>query len=416
MCCNLVDYNKISSYATWLLLLIGHLAILGTLFKSSLLSPEQPEMRQLHRRETLEMEHRGPEIRMVHDQAKQAVNSSLDLRLEKDSNQCPLGYYRLPEMESCDQWLACDDIEERIVVTHTNLGNGLGKSFSKASLDGVPVAFIRTREDKLTSEKIVNRVRLGFENLKMLQPHPRITQLLGYCLAGNTTVMITELGQYGDLRQFLLSAEYKEFSLLQRFDTALQVVEALEYVHESPGGSRINCDMNTVGQALAQFIVLSDYRVVLNDVDDLPSGDSRTNKKSQCVVGRSNINATADHSFEAPERRWPWPGKLPKQIDPAELRRVLKGKVEDYTGNIELKSPPVDEKSDVWKIPFLVEKVLTSGINVESRLGKRVLSLVARLKPLLEDCLEKKPEDRPSAKTVVSRLQRMTRRIEELGW
>lgn len=114
--------------------------------------------------------------------------------------------------------------------------------------------------------------------------------------------------------------------------------------------------MNTVGQALAQFIVLSDYRVVLNDVDDLPSGDSRTNKKSQCVVGRSNINATAgkchfysdldhstanqsnlDHSFEAPERRWPWPGKLPKQIDAAELRRVLKGKVEDYTGNIELK-------------------------------------------------------------------------------
>lgn len=49
----------------------------------------------------------------------------------------------------------------------------------------------------------------------------------------------------------------------------------------------------------------------------------------------------------------------------------------------------MDEKSDVWKIPFLVEKVLTSGINVESRLGKRVLSLVARLKPLLEDCLEK---------------------------
>jgi hypothetical protein len=61
----------------------------------------------------------------------------------------------------------------------------------------------------------------------MLQPHPRITQLLGYCLAGNTTVMITELGQYGDLRQFLLSAEYKEFTLLQRFDTALQVISLM---------------------------------------------------------------------------------------------------------------------------------------------------------------------------------------------
>ena len=47
-------------------------------------------------------------------------------------------FFRLPEMESCDQWLACDDIEKRIVVTHTNLGNGLGKSFSRASLDGRP--------------------------------------------------------------------------------------------------------------------------------------------------------------------------------------------------------------------------------------------------------------------------------------
>ena len=70
--------------------------------------------------------------------------------------------------------------------------------------------------------------------------------------------------------------------------------------------------MNTVGQALAQFIVLEDFRVVLNDVDDLPKGDSRLNLKSQCVVGRHNINSSADHSFEAPERRWPWPDKYPK--------------------------------------------------------------------------------------------------------
>ena len=90
------------------------------------------------------------------------------------------------------------------------------------------------------------------------------------------------------------------------------MTDAIGYIHNSPDGGRINCDMNTVGQALAQFIVLEDFRVVLNDVDDLPKGDSRLNIKSQCVVGRHNINSSADHSFEAPERRWPWPDKYPK--------------------------------------------------------------------------------------------------------
>ena len=69
----------------------------------------------------------------------------------------------------------------------------------------------------------MDRVRRGFNNLKMLQPHPRVTQLLGYCIAGNITVMITELGTWGDLRQFLLTNTFKEFTMAQRTDIALQV-------------------------------------------------------------------------------------------------------------------------------------------------------------------------------------------------
>ena len=81
----------------------------------------------------------------------------------------------------------------------------------------------RKKVNSINSGKIVNRVRQGFENLKMLQPHPRVTQLLGYCIAGNITVMITELGTWGDLRQFLLTNTFKEFSMAQRTDIALQV-------------------------------------------------------------------------------------------------------------------------------------------------------------------------------------------------
>jgi serine/threonine protein kinase len=285
---------------------------------------------RLVRRDVIEME--IPEMK--------SNSSFLDNRIERESYQCPVGYFRLSSMNHCRPWLDCSNIEDTIQLTQKDVGNGLGKMFSKAELDGMQVAFIRTREDKLTSEKIVNRVRQGFNNLKMLQPHPRVTQLLGYCIAGNITVMITELGTWGDLRQFLLTNTFKDFSMAQRTDIALQVTDAIGYIHNSPGGSKINCDMNTVGQALAQFIVLEDFRVVLNDVDDLPAGDSNRNIKSQCVVGRHNINSSADHSFEAPERRWPWPDKYPKEIDPEEFEAKLRGSAaEDYSGEIEFKSP-----------------------------------------------------------------------------
>merc|ERR1712226_1497888 len=235
----------------------------------------------------------------------------------------------------------------------------------------------------------------------MLQPHPRVTQLLGYCIAGNITVMITELGTWGDLRQFLLTNTFKEFTMAQRTDIALQVTDAIGYIHDSPGGSRINCDMNTVGQALAQFIVLEDFRVVLNDVDDLPPGDSKLNLKSQCVIGRHNVNSSADHSFEAPERRWPWPDKYPKEIDPEEFEAKLRpmgNNGEDYTGEIEFKSPQVDEKSDIWKLPDLIEKILISGIPSEGIQAKRVKAMLSHLKPIMRECKVKQPEKLKSCK------------------
>jgi serine/threonine protein kinase len=362
---------------------------------------------RLVRRDVIEME--IPESK--------SNSSFLDNRIERESYQCPVGYFRLNTMNHCRPWLDCSNIEDTIQLTQKDVGNGLGKMFSKAELDGMQVAFIRTREDKLTSDKIVNRVRQGFNNLKMLQPHPRVTQLLGYCIAGNITVMITELGTWGDLRQFLLTNTFKEFSMAQRTDIALQVTDAIGYIHNSPGGSKINCDMNTVGQALAQFIVLEDFRVVLNDVDDLPAGDSSKNIKSQCVVGRHNINSSADHSFEAPERRWPWPDKYPKEIDPEEFSAKLRGSAaEDYSGDIEFKSPQVDEKSDIWKLPDLIEKILISGIPSEGVEAKRVKAMLSHLKPIMRECKAKQPEKRPTAKVVSNHLYRLEKKLENLGW
>jgi len=406
--------NKTRSHNCWLMLAIIHLIMIATIMLSSqyitaLTNLASHHQKGLHRRDVIEMD--IPEIK--------ANTSFMDQRIERESYQCPNGYFRLGKMSYCQPWLDCNAIEDQIKLTQKDVGNGLGKMFSKAELDGMKVAFIRTREDKLTSGKIVDRVRRGFNNLKMLQPHPRVTQLLGYCIAGNITVMITELGTWGDLRQFLLTNTFKEFTMAQRTDIALQVTDAIGYIHNSPGGSRINCDMNTVGQALAQFIVLEDFRVVLNDVDDLPPGDSKLNLKSQCVIGRHNVNSSADHSFEAPERRWPWPDKYPKEIDPEEFEAKLRpmgNNGEDYTGEIEFKSPQVDEKSDIWKLPDLIEKILISGIPAEGIQAKRVKAMLSHLKPIMRECKVKQPEKRPSAKTVSNHLYRLEKKLEGLGW
>lgn len=410
-----MEKNK-NHHNCWFLLLIVHLIMIATVLLSSQYISAIQDLaqghRELHRREVIEMDTPLPDHR-----DNIGNMSGLQARLDRDNMQCPSGYFRLNSMRNCRPWLDCDEIEENIQLTHKDVGNGLGKSFSKAVLDGMPVAFVRTREDKLASGRIVDRVRQGFDNLKMLQPHPRITQLLGYCIAGNITVMITELGTWGDLRQFILSPEFHDFSLAQRTDIAVQVVDAIGYVHNSPTGSRINCDMNTVGQALAQFIVLDDFRIVLNDVDDLPVGDSRSRVKSQCIVGRHNINGTADHSFEAPERRWPWPDRFPKEIDPEELDTRLRSG-EDYSGGIEFKSPQVDEKSDIWKLPDLIEKIISAGIATEASdtQAKRVKAMLTHLRPIMRECKREQPEKRPSAKIVANHLIRLERKLENLEW
>jgi serine/threonine protein kinase len=410
----------------WYLLLIMHLIMIATVTLSSQYISALQKMtqghRELHRREVVEMDAESSTLPTSTSSGGTLLygntTSPLESRLIKDKIQCPNGYFRVIDMEQCRPWLDCNEIEREVRIVVNAAGNGLGKIFSKAEWQGRPVAFIRTREDKITSQKIVERVRQGFENLKMLQPHPRVTQLIGYCIAGNVTVMITELGAWGDLRQFMLTPTFKGLSLAKRTDLAAQLVDAIDYVHNSPSGSRINCDMNTVGQALAQFVVLDDMRIVLNDVDDLPAGDSKAKLKSQCVVGRHNVNGTADHSFEAPERRWPWPDKFPSEVDPQEFEARMRTTNDDsYSeGDLELKSPQVDEKSDIWKLPDLVEKILISGIAAESENAKRTKAMLAHLRPILRECKFKQPEKRPNARTVSNHLIRLERKLENLDW
>ena len=46
----------------------------------------------------------------------------------------------------------------------------------------------------------------------------------------------------------------------------------------------------------------------------------------------------------------------------------------------------VDEKSDIWKLPDLIEKILISGIPSEGVQAKRAKAMLNHLKPIMREC------------------------------
>lgn len=47
---------------------------------------------------------------------------------------------------------------------------------------------------------------------------------------------------------------------------------------------------------------------------------------------------------------------------------------------------PVDEKSDIWKLPDLIEKILISGIPSDGVQAKRAKAMLNHLKPIMREC------------------------------
>ena len=90
-------------------------------------------------------------------------------------------------------------------------------------------------------------------------------------------------------------------------------------------------------RALSQFLVTEDFRIVANDLDDLPEVDSEKGKLANCTWGKIEDR---DPHFQAPEERTVLPA-LPD---------------------------PFTEKADIWKLAnmtqFIMYKVsLATNIN-----------------------------------------------------
>ncbi|XP_069474929.1 protein O-mannose kinase [Ambystoma mexicanum] len=247
---------------------------------------------------------------------------------------CSPGYFRMEAMKNCSPLLSCADI--RMQVRKLRLvGEGAVKRVFLAEWKERKVALSTLASPKLTEDFLH-----GVNMLRSLQSEHVVT-LVGYCVEEFTVV--TEyhpIGSLSNLEKTLGHPKYQMLNTWQnRLGLAIDYVSIISYLHSSPLGTLVMCDTNDLEKVLSQYLLTSDFRIVVNDLDALPLVNKELGKLVKC--GPREIHS----DFVAPEQLWPYGEE-----------------VEFRDENM----PPYDEKTDIWKIPpvtdFLMGDVEGSDI------------------------------------------------------
>lgn len=276
---------------------------------------------------------------------------------------CPPQHFKMTTMTKCTPWLQCEQIAAEVNRLRL-IGQGAVKKVYLAEWKSQKVAL-----SKLSSEDYVEDFLHGVSMLKLLQG-PGVVQLVGLCPEDNT--LVTEYHPYGSLLNLdaVLSQEHHQHrnTWQARLLLAVDYVSILHYLHNSPAGRRVMCDSNSLSKTLSQFLLTSDFHLVVNDVDALPEVD----KSKGLLVKCGHRELTGD--FVAPEQLWPFP---------SEDKPFSDGQMLGY-----------DEKTDIWKIPevtrFLIGSV-PGGDLVHFHLFQ-----------IHSECKKEDPKLRPSALEVLT--------------
>ncbi|XP_072026660.1 protein O-mannose kinase-like [Amphiura filiformis] len=281
-------------------------------------------------------------------------------QLNDTDTKCSPGHFQLNNDGICHPMLTCKDIQDN-VTSIKEIGVGLIKKVHLARWKTYQVSLV-----KLSHSSFNNYFLSAAKMLQQSQGSPFVTQLLGFCPSSSTPAMVTEYHRFGSLKNInsILKENGKDNGAT-RFRLCLDYVKIINFLHSSPTGTRVMCDSSYLKKTLSQFLVTSDLHIVLNDVDVLPVVDSSKRILTNCghyqVVG----------NFAAPEQLWPYAGV---KFNESQM-------------------PGYDEKTDIWKIPAVVDYLL--GRNVYGDLVRFILSKFHK------KCHSKDPKLRPTAAEVL---------------
>ncbi|KAG7470473.1 hypothetical protein JOB18_033758 [Solea senegalensis] len=276
---------------------------------------------------------------------------------------CAPRHFKMVTMKNCTPWLQCPQIRAEVRKLKL-IGQGAVKKVFFAEWRAQKVAL-----SELSSPDYVEDFLHGLSMLQVLQGR-LVVQLVGFCLEDHT--LVTEHHPYGSLLNLdvvLAEARNQQHNTWQtRLRLAMDYVSILHYLHNSPAGRRVMCDSNSLEKTLSQFLLTTDFNLVVNDLDALPEVDQSRGSLVKC----GHRELTGD--FVAPEQLWP-------------LRNEEKPFSDDLM-------PGYDEKTDIWKIPdvtqFLMGRV-PGGDLVHFHLFQ-----------IHDECKNAEPRLRPSALDVLN--------------
>ncbi|NXU51069.1 SG196 kinase, partial [Turnix velox] len=288
-------------------------------------------------------------------------------RGETEPGLCPLGYFRLGSVRNCSPWLSCQAIN-REVRKLKRVGEGAVKKVFLSEWKENKVVL-----SQLTNPELKEDFLHGLKMLKALQSK-HVVRLLGYCEQEFT--ILTEyhpLGSLRSLNETLHIPKYKGMNTWhRRLMLAIDYVSIIRYLHSSPLGTLVMCDSNDLDKVLSQYLLTSDFHILVNDLDALPLVNRSSGRLVKC--GHRELQG----EFVAPEQRWPYGEEVPFEDD---------------------LMPPYDEKTDIWKIPDVSNFFLG---HVE---GSDVVRL--HLFDIHAACKRKDPTERPSAQEVLDTYRKV---------
>lgn len=269
-----------------------------------------------------------------------------------DSANCNKGFFRLENMRECHPWLTCEDLIGLDV--RDLIGYGAVKQVYKSTWQNITIAFVH-----VNNREYLRDFWHGFEMLKGLGPSQFLVQLIGFCMKNDA--YMTEYHPYGNSINVNTILDGM-FDLKKRFELCVDYVKILDFLHNSPIGTRVMCDSSTLNKTLEQYLISSSLNLILNDVDALPEVGPQG-----IICGHKELQG----SFVAPEQRWPF---TPQGYD-------------------QMRMTPYNEKVDVWKIPLVCNYYL----------GNSEAAKVFRyhVYPIHKQCKQKYPTNRPTAADVL---------------
>lgn len=185
--------------------------------------------------------------------------------------------------------------------------------------------------------------------------------------------MVTAYHPHGsaeNLEELLDQPEFEKHNTLStRFQLSMDYISIINFLHDSPLGTRVMCDTNDIQKTLSQYLISKDFHLILNDVDALPEVNHKEGKLIKC--GRREITG----SFVAPEQLWPF---KERQFNDEDM-------------------PGYDEKIDIWRIPSVTDRLLGRVSN-----SNKVRKLLLQLH---EHCRSENPRLRPTAAEVLQQYK-----------